>query len=427
MHDPSAPVATAILSTLALALGAAAGQAQTAADPGAANQALDARQGDLAAQARQGMSALDFDDFRDRVLWVEATGKYYVNGDVPIRNEKLLREFWQQNIQNDPLQIVPAQDGTIPEFAIATVGGLDQIWSQADRMRLTYCVSDRFGDRRQAEVARAMRDAARAWEAAAALGFIHVAAEDADCDATNDRVIFDVRPVDARGEFLAAAFFPNEPRRYRSLVIDPSAFALDPSDQLTLTGILRHELGHVIGARHEHTRPEAGACFEDAEWRAVTDYEPSSVMHYPQCNGRGDWSLQLTASDQSGVACVYGAAPGFSIDPAICTPAPTTRPAALHGFGPTAIAQDDMVSVTSMAVVPGTPLRVAMTGSGDPDLYVKFDGSALRGNYDCRPFEDGAEELCALSVPTGASIVDVSVHGYRAGQFQIQITAAQTP
>jgi hypothetical protein len=93
---------------------------------------------------------------------------------------------------------------------------------------------------------------------------------------------------------------------------------------LTLTGILRHELGHTIGLRHEHTRPESGTCFEDNDWRGVTDYDAFSVMHYPQCNGQGDWSLTLTAFDQNGIACLYGPAPGFTIDSTICTKEPST-------------------------------------------------------------------------------------------------------
>ena len=37
-------------------------------------------------------------------------------------------------------------------------------------------------------------------------------------------------------------------------------------------------------------------------------------MHYPQCNGKGDWSLVLTDKDKNGVACLYGPPPSFTID-----------------------------------------------------------------------------------------------------------------
>ena len=85
--------------------------------------------------------------------------------------------------------------------------------------------------------------------------------------------------------------------------IDNTAFT--QTGNPTMTGILRHELGHTLGFRHEHTRPEAGTCFEDNNWRALTTYDSASVMHYPQCNGTGDWTLTLTTRDAQGAASVY--------------------------------------------------------------------------------------------------------------------------
>jgi serine protease len=102
------------------------------------------------------------------------------------------------------------------------------------------------------------------------------------------------------------------------VLVDNTSFQLDPTGKLSLQGILRHELGHTLGFRHEHTRPDSGACFEDNNWRPLTSYDAFSVMHYPQCNGQGDWALTLTAIDNSGAACVYDPAPGFTIDTNIC-------------------------------------------------------------------------------------------------------------
>ena len=70
-------------------------------------------------------------------------------------------------------------------------------------------------------------------------------------------------------------------------------------------GLLRHELGHTLGFRHEHTRPEAGTCFEDNNWRALTPYDSASVMHYPQCNGTSS-DLSMTATDRQGAVTLYG-------------------------------------------------------------------------------------------------------------------------
>jgi hypothetical protein len=68
---------------------------------------------------------------------------------------------------------------------------------------------------------------------------------------------------------------------------------------------ITHELGHTLGFRHEHTRPEAGTCFEDNNWRPLTPYDSASIMHYPQCNGTSS-NLSMTASDRQGIVALYG-------------------------------------------------------------------------------------------------------------------------
>lgn len=397
----------AVIAGLAFSHGAA-----QELDPDEGNKAL----GQLAETARETASSMSFEEFRDSTRYVEETGKYYVNGDTPIRNEKLLREFWQRNVANAP----PMPEGEIPEFAIITVGGLDQIWSPSQRRALTYCVSTRFASRHGAVVAD-MQAATASWEAVADLKFHYIQSEDQNCDAANTRVLFDVRPVNAGGLFLAAAFFPNDPRAKRSVVIDPSSFGLDPNQALTLRGILRHELGHVLGGRHEHTRPEAGTCFEDQNWRGVTDYDAFSVMHYPQCNGLGDWTLRLTKTDKNGIACVYGAAAGFGIDPTICKPSAGLNAAVREEFGPFELTGDQTASVGSFEVAPGTSFRAEMTGTGDPDLYVRLDGPVTLAGFDCRPYTEGATETCAFEVPAGKSLANVMVHGFGAGTANVTI------
>lgn len=242
-------------------------------------------------------------------------GKYIVNGDTPILDIKELEQFYKE-------QIVARSGNTSDEFAIMRKNGVDIIWDDQKKKSLTYCVSNvptasgGFGDHYDAVVA-AMAEAAKAWEQAADVKFVHVAAEDFKCNATSAKVMFDVRPV-KMGAYLARAFFPNDPRTARNVLVDSSALELPAGGKLSLIGILRHELGHTLGARHEHTRPEAGICFEDNDWRGVTDYDAMSVMHYPQCNGKGDWSLALTDKDKTGIACMYKQPGGVPVDPGKC-------------------------------------------------------------------------------------------------------------
>ncbi len=125
---------------------------------------------------------------------------------------------------------------------------------------------------------------------------------DSNCTASQTGVLFDVRQTTVTS-YLARAFFPNSARSSRNILISTSAFgSIAP---WTLTGILRHELGHTLGFRHEHTRLSSTGCYEDAQWRALTSYDSSSVMHYPQCNGTQTGDLVLTSLDKSGARALY--------------------------------------------------------------------------------------------------------------------------
>ena len=294
---------------------------------------------------------------------------------------------------------------------------------------LNYCVSTGFGARYATVVAQ-MDAATQAWEQVAQVNFVHLTSQDATCTASNPNVAFDVRPVNVNGQYLARAFFPNEPRSARNVLIDQSSFELSPSGKLQLVGILRHELGHTLGLRHEHTRPESGACFEDSDWRPLTNYDPFSVMHYPQCNGLGDWSLALTSTDQIGAACLYQPAPGFALAPGACpgggggpTPMPAAPVTASYPNQSVTISQERRYG--PFAVAAGTVFEAVMTGrrpAGDPDLYARFGQFPTRTAYDCRPYLYGAEERCALDVPSGTSQAFVMVRGYAQGRYNLTVT-----
>lgn len=226
----------------------------------------------------------------------ESTGEFVVDGDVLVEDEPALRRFYEA------LRAPGRLEQQSPLTLAATRARDTLYWSKTEAKSLSYCVSPAFGGFK-GEVLSSLEAAARDWEQAANIRFRHATAEDGRCSASNPRVLFNVEPVNVSGRYLARAFFPATSRASRNLKVDRSA--LGRRQQPNLTGIFRHELGHVLGFRHEHTRPEARACFEDRNWVALTRYDPLSVMHYPQCNGGGNSDLKLSPLDVAGARKVY--------------------------------------------------------------------------------------------------------------------------
>lgn len=322
-------------------------------------------------------------------------GVYIVNGDEPVLDKKHLREFYDQLYRSDGALI------------INRVGGADDRWSNTAKLNLTFCISNGFGGNK-ATMVNAMNAATGNWEAAANINFVYRSEFDGSCTASQTGVVFDVRQVSGQ-PFLARAFFPSSPRSQRNVLVDTTAFGAS----ISLTNILTHELGHVLGFRHEHTRPEAGTCFEDNSWRALTTYDSASTMHYPQCNGTSS-TLEMTARDRQGAASVYGAPGGGNPPPPTCTPT--------SGSASGSLALNQIIRYQPITVAAGSNFRVVMTGSGDPDLYVRFGAQPTFTAFNCRPYLDGPNETCNLTVPAGQSQTHIMVHGFTAATYTINVS-----
>jgi serralysin len=245
---------------------------------------------------------LSYEEFRDQSYHDQERGTYVVNGDELVETEADMRVMYQSYVASAKAAesgLSTAEQGLI----VNRVGGADDRWSAATAANLTYCISSSSFGTRYSTVVNAMNSATAAWEGTARVNFVHSSSLDGSCSRTTAGVVFNVRLVNSGGQFLASAFFPSTSRSAREVQIDTTAFgSISP---YTLTGILRHELGHTIGFRHEHTRPESGTCFEDSNWRSLTTYDSASVMHYPQCNGSNRGDLVLTSRDNSGARALY--------------------------------------------------------------------------------------------------------------------------
>ena len=159
-------------------------------------------------------------------------------------------------------------------------------------------------------VVDSVRAATTEWERTCGVNFEHKTDLDSKPGTGREGLVFVVRVFNADGKFIASAFFPSDPVERRHVLIDPSYY----TTSFDKVGVLRHELGHTLGFRHEHIRNEAPpVCPNEPLWNAqvLGQYDPKSVMHY-FCGGVGTNALKISELDQKGARMIYGPPLGAS-------------------------------------------------------------------------------------------------------------------
>ena len=190
--------------------------------------------------------------------------------------------------------------------------GARDIWGPFEKRDIWYCVDRASLGSRYDQVVADLAAAARDWGYAADVRFRHAAAYDSDCHENQGNVKFDVRAYPLDANMVAWAGLPSMPRHQRSFLINPTF--LD-NQYGKVQAYLRHELGHMLGFRHEHLRNTTKwECKEigGPAYEAVTASDNSSVMHYLDNSCVFTFQIRLgrlSEKDRQGATAVYGPPP----------------------------------------------------------------------------------------------------------------------
>jgi len=249
---------------------------------------------------------------------IDGVTYWVVEGDTLLDEDQLLLYAQQQEaLRNARAAAAAAQRAELPLVGITErstdlVGTVENSrvvrWSA--ELDISYCVLRQTfvegGEAGYQLIVKNMQKAAKEWENTCGIRFVYKPGLDASDRLRPKDVLFSVREFGAGGKFIASAFFPNEPANRRRLLIDPSYYL--PGLRFNKVGVLRHELGHVLGFRHEQIRSEAPpGCPDEDTYGTInlTEYDPQSVMHY-FCGGVGTEALSITEKDKIGAQKVYG-------------------------------------------------------------------------------------------------------------------------
>jgi hypothetical protein len=249
-----------------------------------------------------------WDTYRDRAKR-NTDGSFIAEGDLYFPDEESLRQHYESLRLEEP-------SSKLAVFQ-QTSTGYEPVFTGSDALDIVYCVSTTVPS--HSTVVADMATATTDWSNNANVRFRYDSSKDASCNSATSGIDIAVVPTTIPG--LAGCGFSRLLWSELSgacssgpgtLQVQYSVLSSFPG--ITGAGLLRHEIGHIIGFRHEHPwADDEGGCAEDPTMamydltgRRLTDYDQSSVMHYPQCDGvpNVDWSISQL--DQRGAISIYG-------------------------------------------------------------------------------------------------------------------------
>ena len=268
---------------------------------------------------------MSWEEFRQQAVRGTVAGKtiYAIDGDVFTDSEDDLREYY------DAMRA----DGYEEKLAVfkQQSTGFEGTFPAATALNIKYCVSDQFASfsPSKATMVTAMQAATAAWQQHANVRFTYLSANDASCTEANAAIDFAVVPSTnasysgcgtnklrwSGGCPITGPYTASAARGVLAV-----NYPLIPAF-VTLNGLLLHELGHVLGFRHEHPWGPSGCGGVetpdipslDMTGRRLTDYDIPSVMHYQGVCGKANIDYTISALDGVGSRQVYGIPAAWSV------------------------------------------------------------------------------------------------------------------
>jgi len=239
---------------------------------------------------------------------------FIVERDLLIGEDQLLNYCQQFAVSSNP---ATSKIPGLVELTAAAINGKPMRWMAGTILSWRANVAS-FPQEKWASLIRGYtQQAADEWNAVAKKHALPISFEEADSETS---ALFSIRYQPFPDGTYAVAFFPSQPLEDRKVFVGP--LMCNPDAAFDPIGVMRHELGHILGFRHEHIRPESPDQIE--RWvigrisaEALTTYDRKSVMHYPLSAGHGTNDFKLTKRDKDGFAELYSI---LSDDVVECSP-----------------------------------------------------------------------------------------------------------
>ena len=115
-----------------------------------------------------------------------------------------------------------------------------------------------------------------------------------------------------------------------------------------------------------------------------------------------------------------GEGDGGGEDPPPPPPPPPGEGTPRSGTSDYSVSQGSWVRYQPLTVLDGTTFTVTLSGSGDPDLYIRFDAQPTLNAFHCRSWSPTATELCSVTVPDGATRAYIGIYGYSSSSYHLE-------